>query len=165
MGQAAEEARAQKLTVRLCGPADAELVHALTQSAFEEYARTLDPPTGALRETVESVRADLVAHGGAIAWRGDDPLGCLRFEVEPGHLHVRRVAVRPDQRHAGVGTALMEWAHDHARRLDLPEVRLGVRRQLEGNRGFYGSLGYEVVGAHRHPGAEAVTWYEMRLKL
>jgi tRNA threonylcarbamoyladenosine biosynthesis protein TsaE len=125
----------------------------------------LDPPSGAMRETVDSVRRDLATHGGAIAWIDGEAVGCLRFEVEPDHLHVRRVAVLPERQRRGIGTALMSWSHGHALSLGLREVRLGVRRQLPGNQAFYKRLGYRVIARHHHPGQRRVTWYEMTLRL
>ncbi|HET7419132.1 MAG TPA: GNAT family N-acetyltransferase [Candidatus Dormibacteraeota bacterium] len=111
------------------------------------------------------MREDLAAGGGAIAWQGDAPVGCLRFDVEPDHLHVRRVAVAPARRRSGIGTALMQWAHGYAASRGLREVRLGVRVQLPGNVAFYKKLGYEVVASHRHPRNRRVFWREMRLRL
>jgi tRNA threonylcarbamoyladenosine biosynthesis protein TsaE len=125
----------------------------------------LDPPSGAIRETLDSVRRDLELHGGAIAWIGTEPVGCLRFEVEEEHLHVRRVAVPPEHQRRGIGSALMDWSHAHARSLGLHEVRLGVRKQLPGNLAFYKRLGYRLIARHRHPGRREVTWYEMRIKV
>ena len=125
----------------------------------------LDPPTGALRETAESVRADLERAGGAIAWLGSTPVGCLRFEVADEHLQVRRVAVAPEWQRQSVGTALMAWAHGRARELRLQEVRLGVRKQLPGNIAFYKALGYRLIARHHHPGVNRVSWYELSLRL
>lgn len=73
------------------------------------------------------------------------------------------MAVLPAHQRVGVGSALMEWAHTHAKALGLGEVRLGVRTQLPGNLAFYKRLGYEVMASHRHPGRRRVTWQEMRL--
>ena len=140
-------------------------MHALTQAAFQPYAGVLDPPSGALRESVDVVRADLERGGGAIAWIGSDAVGCLRYEVEDEHLHVRRVAVAPGWQRHGVGTALMKWSHDHARELGLDEVRLGVRKQLPGNLAFYKALRYRLIARHRHPGSRRVSWYEMSRRL
>ncbi|HEY3085984.1 MAG TPA: GNAT family N-acetyltransferase [Candidatus Dormibacteraeota bacterium] len=140
-------------------------MHALTQSAFEAYRGVLDPPSGAMRENVDSVRHDLEIDGGAMAWIGGEAVGCLRFEVEPDHLHVRRVAVLPERQRQGIGTALMMWSHEHALSLGLHEVRLGVRTQLPGNQAFYKRLGYRVIARHHHPGQRRVTWHQMSLRL
>jgi len=94
----------------------------------------------------------------AIGRRG---VGCLRYEREPGYLHVRRVAVDPAWQRQGVGTALMAWVHDAARAEGYREVRVGVRRQLPANIAFYQRLGYRIVAQHRHPGYADVTWIEL----
>jgi GNAT superfamily N-acetyltransferase len=136
-------------------------VHRLTQLAFREYG-SLNPPTGALKESEESVRDDLERSGGALALLDDEAVGCLRFDREAGALHVRRVAVDPARQHQGIGRALMAWAHDYAHAQGYSEMRVGVRRQLRGNLRFYEELGYTVVAEHRHPGYREVTWDEMR---
>jgi GNAT superfamily N-acetyltransferase len=107
------------------------------------------------------VREDLERGGGALASMSDRIIGCLRFESELAYLHVRRVAVDPAWQRQGVGTALMQWAHDYARTGGLAEVRIGVRLQLPGNLRFYQQLGYQVLAEHRHPGYNRVTWVEM----
>ena len=151
---------AGSVSVRPAAPEDAGEVFRLTRAAFAGYA-WLRPPSGALTETEEQVRADLASGGGAMAEVGGTAVGCLRFGIDPGRLHVRRVAVDPAWQRRGVGTALMEWAHGRARAESLAEVWLGVRVQLPGNRDFYHRLGYQVVREHRHPGSDQVTWYEM----
>lgn len=148
------------LAVRGCGPEAAEDVHRLTGLAFAPHA-TLRPPSGALSETLEQVRDDLLRQGGAVASRGQDAIGCLRLDDAGDHLHVRRVAVHPDQQGHGVGRALMDWAEAEAWRRGRSEVRLGVRKALPGNLAFYQRLGYVVTGSHSHPGFTEVTWYSM----
>lgn len=139
-------------------------MHRLTQSAFADYGR-LEPPSGAILETEASIRADLEAHGGAVALSDRMPVGCLRFERRPDHLHVRRVAVDPAHQGQGIGRALMEWIHDYARREGFAEVRVGVRVQLPGNRRFYECLGYTLLQQHTHEGYAQPTWEELRLQL
>lgn len=56
----------------------------------------------------------------------------------------------------------MEWVHEYCRTEGIPEVSVGVRSQLPGNRQFYERLGYQVVAEHSHPGHTEVTWVEMR---
>ena len=150
------------ISIRRCGPESASDVHRLTQLAFAGYG-ALDPPSGALRETEASVREDLERGGGALAVIGGESVGGLRFEPEGGYLHVRRVAVHPDWQRRGVGTALMAWAREYARRVGLPQVRVGVRLALPGNLRFYEGLGYRRIAEHRHPGYHDVTWIEMAL--
>jgi GNAT superfamily N-acetyltransferase len=153
-----------ELRVDRCGPEAAETVHRLTQAAFDGQ-RGLDPPSGAGRETLESVRAELAERGGALASLRDQPhevVGCLRFDVRPDSLHVYRVAVPPHLQRSGVGRALMEWAEGEARRCGRPAVEVGVRIALPDNVAFYRALGYDVVAEHAHAGYDHPTWYEMR---
>jgi ribosomal protein S18 acetylase RimI-like enzyme len=137
------------------------MVHRLTQLAFREYS-WLDPPSGALSESEQSVRDDLERSGAALALLGEQAVGCLRFDHEAKALHVRRVAVDPARQRQGIGRALMDWIHNYARAEGYPEVRVGVRRQLPSNLRFYQALGYTVVAEHHHPGYREVTWDEMR---
>ena len=83
---------AERIVVKRCEPDDAGLIHALTQSAYKADAGFFDHPSGAMRESVDTLRADLESNGGAIAWSGDEAVGCLRFDVQADHAHLRRVA-------------------------------------------------------------------------
>lgn len=152
------------LVVEPCGPEAAAAVHRLTLAAFAAQAG-LDPPSGAVSEDLERVREDLARHGGALALLDGEAAGCLRLDDAGDHVHVRRVAVRPDLQGRGVGRALMEWSEAEARRRGHPEVRVGVRRALPGNLAFYRRLGFEVTGSHSHPGYQEVTWYSMAKRL
>jgi len=151
------------LRIEWCGPERAAIVHRLTRAAFRAHA-SLDPPAGAGRETLESVRADL-AGGGALAHLDGSPAGCLRFAVAGDHMHVRRVAVPPGLQGRGIGSALMAWAEAEAAGRGLGEVTVGVRLALSGNLRFYGCLGYEEVSRESHPGHDHPTWVLMRKRL
>lgn len=90
----AESARMAPI-VKSCRSDEAEAVHAITQTAFGAYFGFLDPPSGVIGESLDSVRRDLETHGGAIAWIGTQPVGCLRFAVQTDHLVVRRWQCSP----------------------------------------------------------------------
>lgn len=153
------------MAVVACGAERAEDVHRLTQAAFRDYT-WLDPPSGALRETLERVRDDLAAGGGAIAEVDGKPVGCLRWQQdEDGSFHVRRVAVAPHVQRCGVGRALMLWAEEEARRHGGDGVTVGVRIVLPGNLAFYRGLGYEIVSEHSHDGYAEATWLELRKRV
>ena len=158
---ASEQPVASCVEVRVCGYDAAPIVHELTRAAFAGH-EVLDPPSGTTAETVESVRRDLEAAGGALAWLDSRPVGCLRFVVTADHFHVRRVAVRPELQGRGIGRALMEWAEAQAENRGLPRVTVGVRLSLPGNLAFYRRLGYEVVAEHAHPGYDRPTWVSMQ---
>ncbi len=127
-----------------CGPERAAEVHALTRAAFASQA-ALDPPSGAVRETIEVVRADLAAGCGVLAFLDHRPVAAARLLFEDAHTVVRRVAVDPAHQRRGVGRALMEWIHGDLARAGAREVRLGVRKALATQRAFSERLGYEEV--------------------
>jgi hypothetical protein len=60
----ASDGGSEGLRIVACGPERAGDVHRLTQLAFAPHA-ALDPPSGAGKETVERVRENLAAGGGA----------------------------------------------------------------------------------------------------
>jgi ribosomal protein S18 acetylase RimI-like enzyme len=145
-----------------CGAERAEDVHDLTQAAFAPYG-SLDPPSGALSETLESVRAELAASGGAVATVDARPVGSIRWDLSPdGEFHVGRLAVHPAFQRRGVGRALMKWAEREALRQGRLAVVLGVRISLPGNLAFYRRLGYQVTGEHSHRGYGRSTSLSMR---
>jgi GNAT superfamily N-acetyltransferase len=132
---------------------------------------SLDPPSGALQETLHQVQADLRPElrpgtrgaGAALALLDGRAVGCLRWEVMPaGDFHVRRLAVEPVAQGRGVGGALMAWAEREAAARGCAAVTLGVRVALPGNLAFYTKLGYQVTGEHRHAGYRETTWLSMR---
>jgi tRNA threonylcarbamoyladenosine biosynthesis protein TsaE len=153
---------ALNIQVTECGPEAAEEVHRVTQLAFAQYGR-LTPPSGALKETVGTVRRDLEQSGGALARLADRGrvVGALRLVSESRYLLVRRVAVDPAFQRHGVGTALMDWAREEAGRRGHREIQVRVRGELPGNRSFYERLGYQVIGEHPFPNAPHMVWLEM----
>lgn len=144
------------LRVAWVGPEDAALVHRLMVAAFAEYDGVLDPPTGALAESVADVARAIAAGVAAVAWVGAEPAGTVRAHVEPGHLYVGRLAVLPAFRRNGVAAALMAAAEAEAAARGLPEVRGEVRTALPGNVAFFARRGYahrETRPHPRHPSA------------
>jgi GNAT superfamily N-acetyltransferase len=136
------------ISVRTAGPDDAAVVHALTQAAFAGQER-LTPPSGALSETEDDVRAQLAAWPGGLAYDGDTAVGAYRLEEhDDGTLHVRRVSVHPDARGRGVARALIAHAEAYARSLGRAELRLGCRDELPDNVALFQHLGYEIVAVH-----------------
>ncbi|WP_308634292.1 GNAT family N-acetyltransferase [Paenibacillus silvisoli] len=79
-------------------------------------------------------------------------------EADGMHLVVLSVAVDPNRRHGGVGTALMKALLAQAEADKLQSVVLMCEAHLID---FYGKLGFEYIGvsASQHGGIE---WHEMR---
>jgi ribosomal protein S18 acetylase RimI-like enzyme len=149
----------------LAGVEDAPLVHRLMWEAFAEYDGTLEPPTGALMETVADVVAAIAAGGAVLAWDGEAAVGSARFQPEVDHLYVGRVAVLPAYRGRGLARAMMAFLEEHGRALGLPAVQVGVRRNLPGNIALYERLGYRIVREELHPRGPAYTSVTMVKRL
>jgi ribosomal protein S18 acetylase RimI-like enzyme len=148
---------------------DAPIILAITRAAFEQFRERLDPPSGALRETLESLveSAFQPDRGVTLALVDGEPAGALRWSVQPqrAYLYVGRVAVLPAYRRQGIASALMRWAETHARALGLPAVQFGVRLQAPENIRFYQRLGYQISEYAQHAGYDHPTFVWMRKDL
>lgn len=133
------------------GPDDAAEVLASMQRGFAEYHGSLQPPSSALDETVDDVRAAMARGGAFLARDGGRVVGSARYQLRPGYLYAERVAVDPGHRGRGVGAALMHAIEAAARAAGYGEVRLGVRASLAGNLRFYERLGYRTRDSRPHP--------------
>jgi ribosomal protein S18 acetylase RimI-like enzyme len=145
--------------IELVGPESAALVHALMTAAFAEYRGRLEPPTGALGESVEDVARAIAAGGAVMIWLGETAAGAMRFSVEPDHLYVGRLAVLPAYRRLGLAARLMTAAEAQAIARSLPEVRVEVRSALPANVAFFERIGFtqrEIRPHPRHPTATSV---------
>ena len=130
---------------------------AVIHAAFRAQPGPTDPPSGALAETAETVRAAIGAGGGACLEDGAAMAGVVLWSERPGALYFGRLAVAPAWRGRGVGRALVRAAEAEAVRRGLARVELGTRLVLTGNRAFFAACGYREVGFETHPGYAAPT--------
>ncbi|TYP69589.1 ribosomal protein S18 acetylase RimI-like enzyme [Paenibacillus methanolicus] len=155
------------LKLRPAAETDWPLVHRLIIEAFREYEGVLVPQSGALRETVASIRETVSGRGGALIAEtadGSAALGTALHYVVEKHLYVGRVSVVPAARGQGVGKALMLEMERIAREAGLAEIRVSVRLSLPDNVAFYERLGYEAFDHVFYPD-RTDSWYEMRKRL
>ena len=160
------DAPAPAITLREAAPDDAPLLHRLMLAAYAEYRDTLVPASGAFAETEEEVRAAVAAGGGVLAWVGEEPAGCGRFEYGPEHgfIEVGRLSVLPAYRGRSLATRMLRWFEERAAALGVPEVRLGVRLNLPRNIALYERAGYEVFDYEDRPGYGRVSaWMRRRV--
>lgn len=122
----------------------------------------LDPPSTALQETEESVRAALARQGGLVARLDDLPVGALIFdphEDELGRqLGLRRVAVHPDAQSAGIATAMAAGAEAVATARGFAGVRLAARSELPNTVSFWRNRGYAELS---HDGTTMILGKEL----
>jgi len=159
----------QEITLRAAAIEDAPTILMITRAAFEEFRNRLDPPSGALDETLEDLIASAFQpdHGAALAFVRGQPAGVSRWSIAPerAYLYVGRVAVLPAYRRQGIASALMRWIDAYAAALGLPAVQFGVRLQSPQNIRFYQNLGYEISEYAHHAGYDLPTFVWMRKEL
>jgi|GEM_PF-1058182 len=152
------------LRIALATADEAPLALRIMQEAFAEYEGVLNPPNGAIRETVEDVVRAMIEGGNVLVWQETTPVGSARFRLLPDHLYIGRVAVLPSHRGKGIASALMGYMETIARAVGLSEIRLRTRAQLERNLSLYRRLGYEVVQITRHPnGPDEIVLFTKKL--
>jgi GNAT superfamily N-acetyltransferase len=140
---------------------DCVTLAAIVHAAYREYEGKLTPPSGAHRETVESLAAKIESGGGAIAWQGDVGVGSVLFEPRGDAMYLGRLAVPPAYRRRGIGAMLVNFVEEHARANGFRRITLGVRLQLPENTAFYTKLGYHIAGYGCHPGFTEPTYMTM----
>lgn len=133
-------------TIRRVGPGavtDAEVVAVLDVVRTAFAARpVLDPPTVALQETPQSMRAALERGGGLLAELEGRAVGALLLDRDGDVLWLRRFGVVPDARGHGVARALVAAALAAE---EVPQVAVLAREELPGPLRFWESQGFEVV--------------------
>lgn len=158
------EAPRAALDLRPALAEDAEALAALIRRAFVHQAPTVPPPS-ALRETAESVAAQLRAGGGAVALAEGEAVGAVLWKPRDGALGLGRLAVDPDWRRRGVARALLAEAEAEARRLGLDRLRLSTRLSLLDNRRLFAAAGYREVSFECHEGFSEPTFVDMERRL
>jgi ribosomal protein S18 acetylase RimI-like enzyme len=139
------------ITIRTVGVEQAREVRRIMQLAFEEYRGRLVPPSGALTETVDDVRAAITSGGAFLAFAGEGAVGSARYRLFPDHAYAERIAVRPAHRGRGIAVALMAAFEEAVQALGVPEARVGVRASLPSNLRFYENLGYRALASRPYP--------------
>lgn len=76
-------------------------------------------------------------------------IGFCSFWRVLDELHINNLAVAPEQRSRGAGTALLQHVLDEGRRLGARRATLEVRRSNEPARRLYERLGFTVAGVRR----------------
>ena len=150
-----------QITIREAGSDDAIAILRLMLAAFEEYEGVLDPPSGAHKATVDTVRTHLSRGGAVLATIDDEPVGFAFYEAVDDLLYFGRLSVRPDMRNRGIGRALLDAVERRARDAGAAGIRLGVRVQLPHLVARYERLGYRLTKYMTHPGYAQPTFIHM----
>ena len=152
------------LTLRAATDADVSALIALLKEAFAEQA-TLAPPSGALAETDEKMRAVMRTAGVLLAETDSSIAGCVFFAREDDALYLFRLAVRPAYRRRGIARALLDACEEIAHLRGIERMRLSVRLALPRQHAYYERRGYHVVSYRIHPGFTAPTYATLEKSL
>jgi ribosomal protein S18 acetylase RimI-like enzyme len=130
------------IIIRLANPSDAEVIHAITQDAWEEY-RGVPGSSSAFSETAEGIRSLLESDRikAAVGFLDDIPVAAVRFTVTD-HLYFSRLAVRRMYQGRGYARTLLRWIEEFAKECGVDEVRCMVRASVRRNVYLYESTGY-----------------------
>lgn len=176
--------RGKKLQLsQVRGPGkDLDQVRAL----FEEYAGSMDPEpqppasqgageAGSLRATLcfQGFAAELASLPGEyapprgrllLARVGGAPAGCVALQgLDSGTAELKRLYVRPQFRHDGLGRALAEAACAEARKLGYARARLDTLPSMREAIALYRSLGFLEIPAYRENPASGALFLERAL--
>lgn len=141
------------LVIRLARAEEAELVHAVMQDAYREYADG-ERACGAFDETPACVRELLTSRReqAALCFLGDEAVGAVRFRWEEG-LYFKRLAVRRAYQGRGIAKALLRWLEEQARQSGAARLWCKVWADHARNLQLYTSAGFVSAGELVRPGA------------
>ena len=160
------------MVVRRAGPDDVAVVHRLLieAAAWVDALGVVMWDDGEL--DVGPIAADVAAGQFYLAEINGTPAGAIRFQTEdvlfwpdiPQHdsAFVHRLVVSRAFKGAGVSTALLEWAVQHARGLGKVWLRLDCDNDRPKLKALYERFGF-TLHSHRQVGPYYVARYEYRL--
>ncbi|MFI6783115.1 GNAT family N-acetyltransferase [Micromonospora sp. NPDC050276] len=97
-----------------------------------------------------------------LAHHDGDLAGCAGLRWRTGWAELTRVFVRPAQRGAGGGAALLAAVEERARAAGADRIRLDTRADLIEARALYARHGYREIPAYTR-GPYAEHWFEKQL--
>lgn len=138
--------------------ADATVLVNIIRAAFAEYQGLLNPPSGALKESVEEIRESMRTARYVLALVGKDAVGCVMYEERGEYLYLGRLAVLPPWRGRGIARALLDYVEGRADEMGITSVRLGVRVALSDLREMYERHGYRIIAYQSNEGHSEPTY-------
>ncbi|SFU45265.1 GNAT family N-acetyltransferase [Alicyclobacillus macrosporangiidus] len=150
------------LTFRLATPSEAELIHAITQDAWEEY-RHVAGSSSAFDETPEQIEKALT-NGTFMAvlglLDGETPVLSVRFTLTD-HLYFSRLGVRSAHQGRGYARMALAWMEDFAQKRGVREIHCTVRASVPRNVYLYESMGYRKIDEQtvvKSPDVQLIVW-------
>ena len=155
------EATRDGFTIRAAEMGDAAVIADLMRLRSSRHHRPTNPPSSAHREPTATIVDHLGRGGGAVLESDGAIVGVVLWNEEEGAFYISRLSVHPERRRGGMARALMAEAEREARRQGFSRMTLGVRLELEENRRFFRSAGFEDASFRSHEGFSEPTWVLM----
>jgi ribosomal protein S18 acetylase RimI-like enzyme len=147
--------------IRPAQSGDAEAVRELVRSAYAVYVPRIGREPAPMGADYEA----LIGEGAvSVAAEDDSIVGVLVLRPLRDSLLVENVAVAPDKQRRGIGRALLAFAEQRARELDLSKISLYTNSRMTENLSLYPRLGYIEVGRREEHGFQRV-FFEKSLSL
>lgn len=123
---------------------DAPIIRDVMIRAFLIYEHA-EPPTSALKETVESITAALKdGEQAVIGYIEEEPVAMVRFRLEEESLYFSRFSVVPERQGQGIAKKILRFLEDYATQQGKRVVACKVRADVQKNISLYQSIGYHV---------------------
>ena len=133
---AIREGMRAEIAIQLATPADAVDIACLSRDTIEQGLPWRWTPARVQR-CIRDRATNVAVVREPEAFRG---FGIMRYGEEEAHLLL--LAVHPERRRLGIGSALLAWLEEVARAAGVACVRLEARQQNEAARCFYNEHGY-----------------------
>jgi N-acetylglutamate synthase-like GNAT family acetyltransferase len=129
------------IALRQATEADLPAIQRVIAAAYDKYLSRMDkPPAPLVRDYRPAIE------GGTIWVAGNPVTGLISLSRADDAILIENVAVDPDQQGRGLGRRLMEFAEDHARKLQIRRLALYTNEVMTENQEIYAHLGYRVSG-------------------
>jgi N-acetylglutamate synthase-like GNAT family acetyltransferase len=138
---------------------------ALILRAFSSMEGRIDPPSSALRLTLETLAAKARDEIGLLVEEGGRPVACAFLDLRPDCLYIGKLAVEPDRQGSGAGKLLLAEAERIAAERHLPWLELQTRVELVENHRYFAARGFAKTGEGSHSGYPRPTWIVMRKRV
>lgn len=142
------------ITLRRARLEDADRVREIVRAAYAKWVPVIGREPMPMRvdyaEAIQAHRIDLLLLEA-------EPAGLIETRLEPDHLWIENVAVRPEEQGRGLGRRLLAWAEALAAEAALSEVRLLTNEAFADNVALYIKLDYRID--RREPFMGGITLY------
>lgn len=129
------------MQLRAASPADVPAISALVRAAYAKWIPLIGREPLPMRADYEAAVRE---HAIELLYDNGELVGLIETIVNPDHLFIENVAVRPQSQGHGFGRRLLAHAEDKARALGLGELRLLTNGAFEANIRLYEANGYRI---------------------